>query len=184
MDDDKIIGLYWKREESAIKETSEKYGREIFRLAKRLLCLKEEAEECENDTYFEAWKTIPPQKPFKLFAYLMKLCRNIACNRLDYLTARKRRSIVVELTRELSECIPDPTVDFDEIFLGNILTEFLYSLPETPRTLFLERYWYGESIQYIAHKYQFSESKVKMTLMRSREKLREKLRKEGYEWTE
>ena len=95
MEDDKIIDLYWRRDENAVFETAQKYGSAIYRLAKRLLCTHEEAEECENDTYLQTWKTIPPNNPDSLKYYVLSLCRNIACNRVTYLTAKKRHSTLL-----------------------------------------------------------------------------------------
>ena len=178
MEDDKIIDLYWKRDENAVTETASKYGRVIYRLGKRLLCMHEEAEECENDTYLQTWKTIPPEKPASLKYYVLKLCRNIACNRLTWLKAKKRNSVVVELSEELSECIPSSCRTEDGVMLGIILNDFLKMQPEVNRTLFIRRYWYGDSVHSMAESYHFSESKVKMILLRTRAKLKKVLQEE------
>ena len=37
MEDEKIIGLYWERNEDAITETSSKYGKLFFRIASNIL---------------------------------------------------------------------------------------------------------------------------------------------------
>ncbi len=180
MDDNRIIGLYWERDEDAIRETREKYGNAIFHFAKRLLRINEDAEECENDTYFQAWKTMPPVWPQHLKSYLLSICRNLSCTRLDYLTAKKRHSVLVELTDELSACIPDSSAADDESGLEDILSDFLRSLPYTRRILFVRRYWYGDSIRAISNRYHFSEGKVKMSLLRTREKLKKRLEQEGF----
>ena len=60
MDDNKIIELYLSRDESAIRETQEKYGAKLWQTAYRILENHEAAEECENDTYLKAWNSIPP----------------------------------------------------------------------------------------------------------------------------
>ena len=52
MEDEKIIELYFERNENAIKETAEKYGRMIYSIAYNMLKSKEDSEECENDTYW------------------------------------------------------------------------------------------------------------------------------------
>ena len=183
MDDSMIVNMYWNRDENAVRESKRKYGPDIYRLAKRLLCVPEDAEEIENDTYWQAWRTIPPKKPVRLGAYLLRICRNIACNRLDFLTARKRSAIVVSLTEELAECLEGAPEGMAEEDLGSILNDFLREQPLVSRTIFLRRYWYGDSIKSIAGRYHFTESKVKMTLMRTREKLKLRLREEEI-WTE
>ena len=105
MDDNKIIELYFKRDEDALTQTKECYGKQLNALAFRILQNKEDAEECENDTYMKAWNSIPPQKPQHFFAYLAKICRNTALNMTEKSKAEKRSAIIVELTKELSECL-------------------------------------------------------------------------------
>ena len=87
MDDRAIVNLYWAREERAIAETQRKYGGFCGRLAKNILTVQEDAEECVNDTYLGAWNAMPPQRPLALFAFLARICRNIACDKLDKLRA-------------------------------------------------------------------------------------------------
>lgn len=83
MEDDKIVALYWERSETAIKETTQKYGKSLFSLAMNIVFNYESAEECVNDTYLKAWNAIPPQKPVFLFAFLAKIIRRLAFGRLD-----------------------------------------------------------------------------------------------------
>ena len=44
MEDEKIIGLYWERNEDAITETSSKYGKLFFRIASNILLNHEDSE--------------------------------------------------------------------------------------------------------------------------------------------
>lgn len=109
LEDEKILALYWARDTAAIQETGVKYGERLLRLSGRMLPAREDAEECVNDTYLGAWNAIPPTRPAHFFAFLAKLCRNLACNRLDWLNAAKRRAEVVSLTEELAACVPART---------------------------------------------------------------------------
>ncbi len=180
LQDEQILDLYWARDDAAISETSEKYGMQLMRLADRMLRAKEDAEECVNDTYLGAWNSIPPTRPVYFFAYLAKLCRSLICNKLDWMNAEKRRAELLPLTDELAQCIPDPVSErvCDARELGEALNVFLRSLPQESRVIFLRRYWYSESVKEIAGRYGMSESKVKTTLFRVRQKLRTYLEKE------
>lgn len=89
-EDHEIIELYWARSESAVHETDAKYGAKLHTLSGRILPEAEDAEECVNDTYLGAWNAMPPQRPLALFAFLARICRNIACDKLDKLRAKKR----------------------------------------------------------------------------------------------
>jgi RNA polymerase sigma-70 factor (ECF subfamily) len=184
MDDDKIISLYWQRDEEAIAETQKKYGRFCYSIAYGLLKSKEDAEECENDTYLDAWNAIPPQKPKPLSTFLAMITRRRA---LDYWRGRhaqKRESQMhVVSFEELEECIPvgqrlDERIHAQE--LAKALSVFLRGLSEVECNVFLRRYWYFDTIRVIAARYAFSESRVKMMLTRTRKKLRNYLQKEGY----
>lgn len=181
MEDTKIIELYFARNEDAIRYTDISYGRRLNRLANRIVQNTEDAQECVNDTYMKTWATIPPQKPSHFFAYLAKICRNLALNRLDWKNATKRKAEVVSLTEEMEGCIPDTQRDreVEARELGAALDGFLRTLTPENRMVFLRRYWYVDTISEIALRYGISESAVQMRLVRTREKLRIYLAKEG-----
>jgi RNA polymerase sigma-70 factor (ECF subfamily) len=181
MNDETIIELYWMRSEMAIKNTEDKYGGKLHQLAMKILFNHEDAEESVNSTYLTAWNTIPPQKPVYLFAYLAKICRYVCYGKLDWKTAKKRQSEIVELTAEMESCIPAPVrdADIEGEKIGQILNTFLLELPEEKRLIFMRRYWYGDSIRDISGRYGIGESKVKVSLHRTRNALRNFLEKEG-----
>ena len=180
MEDERILDLYWARDDAAITETGAKYGGKLLVLSQRMLRAKEDAEECVNDTYMGAWNAIPPQRPAQFFAFLAKVCRNIACNMLDRMQADKRKADLMPLTDELAMCIPDHAADRqqDSRELAAALNAFLRTLPQENRVIFMRRYWFMDPVKEIAEKYGMGESKVKTTLFRTRQKLREYLEKE------
>ncbi len=179
MEDQEIVALYWAREEEAITATDEKYGKPLHRTALRILAVEEDAEECVNDTYWKAWSAIPPTRPQKLFPFLAKICRNLALDRLDWKTAKIRQAEVISLTQELEECISAGEGSCEMVMLGDCLNRFLRGLPDEQRMVFLRRYWFGDAILEIGTRYDFSQSKVKSMLARTRNKLKEFLWKEG-----
>ncbi len=181
MEDDKIIALYFDRDEEAIKETNLAYGKKLFRLASSILASKEDSDECVNDTYWKAWNNIPPTKPTFFYAYLSKICRHLAFDILDHKKAQKRNFKVVELSAELENVIPDNVAcgDTDEKELYSIINEFLRTLSKDNRVIFINRYFFMYSVAEISRKHHYSQSKVKTSLFRSREKLRTYLEKEG-----
>lgn len=181
MSDDEIIALYFSRDENAIKQTKTKYGGKLSGLSFKILKNSEDSEECVSDTYLKAWNTIPPQKPIFLFAYLAKICRFICFGKLDYGKAQKRNAQVVTLSDELLDCIPSSLTEtlLSEQALKDILESFLRGLSEEKRLIFMRRYWFADSISEISTRLNISESKVKTTLLRTREKLKIHLNKEG-----
>lgn len=180
MEDAQIIALFFARNEDAIAETDAAYGRKLNTLARNILFSREDAEESVNDTYMKAWKAIPPHRPQHFFAFLAAICRHLSLDRLDWNGAAKRKAEVVALTEEMENCIPDESHDrrLEGKELGRILDAFLETLPEDSRKVFMRRYWYADTIGEIAREYNMTESKVKMQLSRTRDKLRAYLKKE------
>ena len=181
MTDSQIVALFWEKNEDAIRETDVLYGRRLFAVSDKILHIREDAQECVNDTYWKAWDTIPPQRPKYFYAYLAKICRNFSLMRLQWNAAAKRQAEIIGLTQELEQCIPDLSHDrkAEGMEIGQILNRFLERLSPESRLIFLRRYWYTDSIEEIAARYQISQSKVKTQLHRTRKKLRQFLLKEG-----
>lgn len=182
LDDEMIIKLYWERSESAITETSNKYGRYCKAIAYNILDNHADAEECENDTYMAAWNTIPPARPDKLLAFLGRLTRNIALDRYDYNKARKRHSEFNTLLSELEDLVSSQNnveADYESKQVSNYISKYLRSLNVENRVIFLRRYWYSDSIKDISKQFGMSQSKVKSILFRMRKKLKKYLEKEG-----
>lgn len=183
MDDKQIVDLYWERSETAISETAKKYGRYCHYIAFNILHNDADSEECVNDTYLNAWKSMPPHRPSALKTFLGKLTRNLSLNRYKQLTAEKRDNGRMPLIiDELHECLPATKSTeniIDDITLADAFNSFLASLSVEQRKIFMRRYWYLSSVKEIATDYGMGESKVKMSLLRSRNKLKELLEKEG-----
>ena len=170
MKDHEIINLYWGRDEAAITATADTYGSYCYAIAYNILNSNEDAEECVNDTWFNAWNSIPPHRPERLSTYLGKITRNVSLNRYKQLTAQKRGNGQVELAlSELENCVPAQT-DIeqitDEMELVAALENFLRTYPKTERNIFLGRYWYLYSIPELAAAYRMSESKIASLLSR------------------
>ncbi len=185
MDDSGIVELYWKRSETAIRETETAYGRYCTAMARNILENEQDAEECVSDAYLRLWNHIPPDRPRNLGLYLSKIVRNLALNRRKAETAAKRGGGQYPAAlEELSEVLAS-VERVEDIWAATYLREqinrFLGTLPKDKRILFLMRYWYMDSIETIAKAGGISQSKVKMTLLRLRRDLKAYLEKEGIE---
>lgn len=183
MNDKDIVELYWMRSERAISETSSKYGNYCYTIAYRILTNAEDAGECVNDTYLGAWNCMPPHRPSILSTFLGKITRRISINRWKHNNRDKRGAGEISLAlEELSDCIPS-SMDTEFIIeskeLAKAINTFLSALPDTERDVFLCRYWFLASVSEISQKFDFSQSKTKSMLMRTRGKLYQFLQKEG-----
>ena len=182
MDDDKIIALYFERNESALKQTAEKYGRYCYKIAHQVVNNEEDAKECVNDMYLDVWNSIPPHKPKKLAVFLATITRRIALDRFRRMTAEKRGGGEASLSlHELEDCIPfGKSIDeeLENQRIAEIISAFLRRLPEIRANIFIRRYWYFDSVADIAKRYDFGESKTKMILKKTRDELLQYLKKE------
>lgn len=183
MEDNQIIQLYFDRSEEAISQTAVKYGKYCHTIAYNILHNFEDSEECVNDTYWKAWSIIPPRKPKRLAAFLGKITRNLSLDVYRHYTAEKRGGGEMSLAlEELGDCVSSlESLDdhADEMVLVDTLNRFLASLSAEHRKIFMRRYWYISSVKEIADDYGITESKVKMSLLRSRNQLKAVLEKEG-----
>ncbi|MBQ9827140.1 MAG: sigma-70 family RNA polymerase sigma factor [Lachnospiraceae bacterium] len=184
MQDKDIIDLYFARDEAAIAGTQEKYGPYCCTVAYNIVASREDAEECVNDTYKEAWDRIPPTRPKYLKLFLAKITRSKAFDKWRMMHAEKRRSDETALVlEELSDCVSGGTDPVDEVMskeLSGIINGFLRDLPARERKIFLRRYFYSEKVKDIAKDAGMTESAVSVMLHRIREKLKDHLEREGH----
>ena len=185
MEDTRIVQLYWDRDQTAISETAIKYGNYCTSIAKNILGNNEDAEECVNDTYMNAWNSMPPHRPNMLSTFLGKITRNLSFNKYKHNNAGKRGgSEISAVLDELSECVSgkdnlEQEIEYKE--LVKTIDSFLDTLSSEKRSIFVCRYWYADSISEIAKQLNMKENTVSMTLNRIRTKLQKYLVKRGYE---
>ena len=184
MDNDSIVNLFLNKDEAAIIHTAEKYGSRLRSISQRITADCSVAEECENDTYLEAWNRIPPSEPRTyLIAFLSIIIRNISINRCVEKERLKRKAYITELSKEMEQCIQSPNdieSYLDNIEIGRIISTFLHKQSKEKCVIFMHRYYYLDSVSSIAERFGYSESKVKTMLFRMRNDLRNYLIKEGY----
>ncbi|MBR2046236.1 MAG: sigma-70 family RNA polymerase sigma factor [Agathobacter sp.] len=182
MEDKQIIDLYFQRNETAIAETSAKYGAFCHKIAMNILSIHEDAEECVNDTYLHVWNQIPPTNPCSFRAFLGRITRNISISRFRALRAKKRYNGVELMLSELEECVPassnvEQTIEAKE--LSSYINAWLYLQSEKDTVLFIRRYWYGDSVQDLAKKSGTTATKMAQTMLRLRKSLKAYLEQKG-----
>lgn len=181
MEDQSIIELYFARDERAIKETDVKYGKLCYSVAYHILCNHEDSEECVNDTYVGLWNTIPPTRPKHLMAFACGITRNLSLKRVEAMTRQKRALATVVSFDELEEALPDSIISagVSDMDIGRVISDFLRREKQDARNVFIRKYYFFDSIEEIAARYGFTESKVKSILYHTRNKLKKHLIKEG-----
>jgi len=184
MDDEQIVELYWKRDERALEETDFKYKKYLSLVAYNIVHDTLDCEECLNDTYVGAWNAIPPSKPNVLKAFLTTIMRRIAVNRFHH--NLRKSSVSSEMSVSLSELEEfisddkDVETEIDTAILGKVISDFIRSLSERRRFIFMSRYYVANPIDTIAKDLNVSRSKVNKELASIKNALKEKLEMEGY----
>lgn len=183
MKDDQIVDLYWQRSEAAISETDNKYGNYCHTIAYNILQNAEDSEECVNDTWLNAWNSMPDKRPARLSPFLGKITRNLAITKGLAKAREKRGGKAVTLAlEELDECLAsgyDLDSEIEQRELERAINTFVKALPQIEQELFVLRYWYFETEVAIATRKGFSKSKVNVVLKRVRNKLQGYLLQEG-----
>ena len=180
MEDEKIIALYWDRDQTAIAETQQKYGRYCGSIAHNIVHDAQDAEECVNDTWMRAWNSMPRERPHLLAAFLGAITRNLSldCYRRKH-SEKRGGGVMPDIYEELHDCAggEEPLTQIERKELAASINRFLEGLDRESRIIFMRRYWYMDGIGAIAGRLAVSESKVKSSLYRSRGKLR--MQREG-----
>lgn len=182
MKDEEILRLYRERSETALTETERQYGALCGTIARNILRNRQDAEERVNDTWHRAWNSIPPEEPRSLAAYLGRITRNLALNRLQKQNRLKRGGGEMTLIwEELGEMLPDrdtPEQHWERRAIAAALERFLRGLTPEERILFLRRYWWAEPVKTAAAHSGISPRRARSILERLRRDLRNELEKE------
>lgn len=185
MEDHEIIQHFWERDESAIREASQKFGSYCRSIARGIVKNHEDSEDCVNEALMRAWEAIPPKKPTSLCAFLGRITKNIALDRIKLSACEKRGGGELALVyEELAEVVSDGTsVDgaLERKEMMSAISRFLRTSPNVNRRAFVLRYWYCRGVRDIAQELGIKEDNAYMILSRMRVKLRNYLKKEGYD---
>lgn len=183
LDDGAIIELYFARDERAIDETDKKYHKYLFTVSYNILGIKEDSDECINDTYALTWSKIPPERPSSLKAFITVIIRNISINKRRTQRRQKREQTSFEQSfEELEGLIGEVMVEreLEASRLSGAINGFLETLDKRKRYIFISRYYMGEPIDRIAQELSLSRSSVNKEIAAIKDELKAALEKEGY----
>lgn len=182
MKDEMIIDLFLERSEQAISEISSKYGKLANGICKNILRVSSDAEECVNDALLTTWNLIPPNHPTSLKAFFIGIARNKAMDRYRFNAAQKRNSFYDVALDELEECLgleDSPQNQCEAKELSEAINAFLGGIKKEDRQMFVCRYYLADSVEEIAKNMELKPSVVYVRLYRTRDKLKQFLKKEN-----
>lgn len=142
----------------------------LFRLALRITLNRAEAEDVVQDTLIRVWSKREEWVGLEsVEAYCMSIARNLAIDR-----SRKAENRNLELTPETQELpdmmTPDCRMEQDEQI--HLIHRLVNQLPEKQRTILQLRDIEGKSYKEIADIMSLTEEQVKVTLFRTRQRIR------------
>ena len=182
MDDGAIIALYFARDEAAIRETDQKYGRLCYCIADNILHSRPDSEECVNDTYLAVWDRIPPARPECFSAFLCRIARNLSLKRYRRNRAKRRdmatETSFSELEGVLADISPDALQRLEAKELAAAISRFLRGISREKRYIFLRRYWFFDPTDSIARRCSCGAGRIRVILFRLRRSLAKFLREE------
>ena len=185
MTDNELVQAYLAGDESAVTATKEKYRHYLYKISFQILGDNEDVEECMNDVYLAAWKSIPQDKPEMLLPYLRKITRRISIDKLRMRSSKKRiPSEYLTSIEELNDTIPSdhtPESEVEAEALNEAIRRFAATLSAEERRLFIGRYYFFDPLKEVAQYCGISESKAKSSLFRLRKRLKEFLKEEGFD---
>lgn len=152
------------------------HGRKVFTLAVYLLANREEAEDVTQEVLVRLWRRGHQVSPDRVGAWLVRVTRN-AC--IDAIRKRKGgQHVGLEdlKTFDLREDAPGPEILSHASQLGQRILRALGTLSEPGRSVVILREVQGLSYQEIGEALEMTVSSVRVTLHRSRRRLREQLR--------
>lgn len=185
MKDRTIIELFFRRDEQGIVELEKEYGKKMKSSAKRYLQDDRDVEEVYNDTLVTLWDSIPPEHPKVLGAYITTVLKRKVIDRIRYASGQKRSRQKEAILEEFDELLnyagsthsaEDAVIDSDT----DVISGFLKTETQTSRRIFLKRYCFGKSISEIAKEHGMTEAAVYTRLSRTKSRLSDYLKKEGY----
>lgn len=176
MDDREIIQLYIQKNERAIQETDTKYRRYLLKIAFNILGNHEDSEECVNDTYMQAWKSINDKSNYNLKMYLVRVLKNRALNMVRDKNAEKRGggqySLAIDELEDVLQSDDTPENRLIDKANAILIQEFLDTISELEADIFVRRYWFMDSIGDISRRYGITKVNTKVKLHRILKKLK------------
>ena len=152
--DEKIIDMYWERNPNAIQETDEKYGALLRNVAYNILSDALDCEECQNDTYFDVWNAIPSARPTAFSAFIVQIMRRTAIDRYRKKSSKRRVPSQLTLSIEDLENSICNSLSIEEAYeakeIGKMVNDYVASLNDRQRYIFIDRYYMAESVEKIA----------------------------------
>ena len=184
MKDKKLIHSLKLHKQKALLKVIDQYGGYTYTIVRNILegvMQTEDVDEVVSDVFLKIWNNaekLDDTKPLK--PYLVSIARNEARNKL------RKYHMEISLDDELQKNIQEESTNSleEEILLKEqlaIVEKILDTCSAIDKEIFVRYYYNYEKVREISNECNVSESKVKMTLKRLRERMAKALEESGYE---
>ena len=181
--DEQIVDMYWQRDPDAIQETDNKYGKLLWNVAHNILFDSQDCEECRNDAYLGIWNAIPSTRPKAFHAFIMQIMRRIAINRYKEKSRQKRipsqLTISIEELENAVSCGRSVEEAYEAEEIGRMISEYVRTLNERQRFIFVDRYYLAEPVEKIAADLSISVQTVYREIEKIKQGLKSHLERNG-----
>lgn len=179
MKNDNAIYMYIKEDVLEIDKIVEDFSGYLYTIIQNAgNFIKEDIEEIISDTYLILWNNqYKLDLDKKLSSYLVGIVKNLIKQKYKVFNNSYENIESYEDILITNEGL-DVVIENNEV--NRKIIELLNKLKEDDKEIFYEYYFYSRKIKEIAIENNISESKVKIILHRTRNKLRKELLKGGY----
>lgn len=167
-------------ETAAYNTLVQRYQRQVYSLAYRMIGNAEDASDLVQETFLRAYGALPTfRQDASFLTWLYKIASNLTIDLMRSRRAKSALSLEVEL-EEGREPAADRSASPEDTTVKGAVCEVVHravmNLPERYRLVVVMRHLQGMSIEEIAEQLQIPTGTVKTHLFRAREMLRDRLR--------
>lgn len=165
---------------AALGELYELYAKKIYNRCYFILKNKALAEDATQEVFLKAFQNIKSLKdPNSLGGWINRMAYNFCIDFIRKEKKNKQAESNIENFEQLTDFLTEmDTINQEKEIQKAVLAE-IQLLTETERLVILLHYWEGTSVAEIAQQLNMGDSAVKMKLVRTRTKLKDRLKEKG-----
>lgn len=147
----------------------------LYRLALRITCNSEEAEDIVQDTLIKVWNQRERWDEIEsMEAFCMTICRNLALDKIK--KTGNRHDSLDEGHKDRPSAQNNPYEDMNQKDRIRLVRQIVDELPEKQRTCIQLRDFEGKTYKEVAETMQISEDQVKINIFRGRQTIKQRFK--------
>lgn len=169
-----------KEDVSALGELYELFSIKVYNRCFFILKNKELAEDATQEVFLKAFHNVKSLRdPNSIGGWINRMAYNFCIDFIRRERKSKQADSNIENLAELSDFLTEMDKIKEEKDIQKSVLEEIEFLSETERLIIILHYWEGTSVAEIAKQLDMGDSAVKMKLVRTRTKLKDRLKEKG-----